>query len=195
MGFLYQTANFLARLISLYSFFIWIRIFLTWVNPYPRQGTITWYFAKMVDPYLNLFRSRHFRVGMLDFSPLFAIAVLQVGQSILQLFSFYGTLRLSWFLQLLISAVWSYGVSVFMMIAIMLLIFKTIASFTHSPMLSRMGMAVDPLVRKMQDLLFPRRLVKESTITLITLVVAFLCYFGLKYAFIMLSQLSMRIPF
>jgi len=195
MSFLYQMADFTARLVSLYSFFIWIRILLTWINPYPREGSITWYFAKLVDPYLNLFRSKHFRVGMLDFSPLFAIAVLQIAQTLLQLFAIYGTVRLAWFLQLLLSALWSYGVSVFMLITILLLIFKVIASLTHSPAMSRLGMGADSMVRRMQALLFPRRLVKESTISIITLIVAVLCYFGLKYAFIFLTQLTYRIPF
>ena len=40
--FLMDMADFLARVLSLYSFFIWIRIFLSWVNPFPREGSLTW---------------------------------------------------------------------------------------------------------------------------------------------------------
>ena len=91
--FMLDMANFLARLISLYSFFIWIRIFLSWINPFPREGSLTYYFALIVDPFLNLFRSKHFRVGILDLSPIFAIAVLSLVQSLLK-FSFQYMERL-----------------------------------------------------------------------------------------------------
>lgn len=192
---LMQIADFASRLISLYSFFIWVRIFLSWINPYPREGSITWYFARMVDPYLNLFRSRKFHVGILDFSPLFAIAVLSVGQSLLSIFAAYGTLRLSWCLQLLLQALWSYGVQVFLMISIIMLVIRTIGAFTHSPAFSRMSVITDPLVRKVQYLFFPKRIVKETTLCLLTLAILLLCYFGIRYIFAILITLTYRIPF
>ena len=78
-----QIAGFLARLLSLYSFLIWVRIIMSWFVPYPREGSLTWYFSRIIDPYLNLFRSRRFQVGYFDFSPLLAIGLLSVAQSLL----------------------------------------------------------------------------------------------------------------
>ena len=63
-------ALFIARLLSIYSFVIWIRILASWINPFPQPGSFTYYLARIVDPYLNTFRSRRFRAGMLDFSPI-----------------------------------------------------------------------------------------------------------------------------
>ena len=195
MNVLMELASFLSRLIALYSFFIWIRIFLSWINPYPRQGTITYYFALIVDPYLNLFRSKKFRLGMLDFSPLFAIAVLSIVQSLLQIFAIYGTLRLAWCLQLLLQSIWSYGVSILLLISIIMLIFRTIGAFTHSPSFSAMSRVTDPLVKRIQYLFFPKGIVKETTISLISLILMLLCYVGFRYLFALLISLTMRIPF
>ena len=57
MFFLMKAALFLSRLLALYSFIIWVRIFLSWISPYPQPGSFTYYIAKAVDPYLSLFRS------------------------------------------------------------------------------------------------------------------------------------------
>lgn len=195
MTVLMQFADFFARLLSLYSFLIWIRIILSWFNPYPREGSLTWYFSKLVDPYLNLFRSKRFHIGMLDFSPLFAIGLLSVLQSALNIFARYGTMRFAWLLQLALSAFWSYGVSVFFMIMIIMMIIRTIAAFSHSPNMRRMDMATEPLLRRIQQLLFPDRIVKDTTLCAITLVLLILFYFITRYLIQILITLCARIPF
>ena len=91
MFFLMKGALFLSRLLALYSFIIWIRIFLTWINPYPQPGSFTYYIAKIVDPYLSLFRSDKARIGALDFSPVIAVGILSVIESLLNVFGIYGT--------------------------------------------------------------------------------------------------------
>ncbi len=190
-----QLAAFLARLISLYSFFIWIRIILSWFSPYPRQGSFTWYFAMIVDPYLNLFRSRKFIVGHFDFSPLLAVGVLSVAQSLLNLFSVFGTMRLSWAVQMMLSAFWTYALQIFLMILIIMLIIRTVGAFTHSPGLSRMGMVTENIIRKVQELFFPHRIVRETTLCLIATAIAVLAYFAMRYVIQLLIILAARIPF
>lgn len=189
-----ELAAFLARLISLYSFFIWIRIILSWINPYPRQGSITWYFSRLVDPYLNLFRSRHFVVGHLNFSPLFAIGVLAVVQSLLNTYSILGTLTLGLILISILQIFWTYAVQPFLMILIILLILRVIGSLTHSYGLNRMNGVTEGLVRKVQMLFFPQRLVKESTLAIIALVISILLYFVVRNIFVLLINLCWRIP-
>lgn len=189
-----QLAAFLSRLISLYSFFIWLRIIMSWFNPYPRQGSISWYFSRMVDPYLNLFRSRRFIIGYFDFSPLFAIALLSVAQSLLEVFAMTGYMSLSLVIIYLLQAFWSYGLSVLLIILIILLAIRTIASFTHSPGLSRMNGVTENIIRKVQMLFFPHRIAKESTIAIIALVIAVLAYFACRYLIILLMNLAFRIP-
>ena len=193
--FLLDMAAFFARLISLYSFFIWIRIFLSWVNPYPREGSLTYYFALIVDPFLNLFRSKHFRVGILDISPIFAIAVLSLLQSLLKLFSVYGTLRFGWILSLLLQYLWSYGIQIFLMFAIIIMIVRTIATFTGSFALSRIATLADPLMKKVRETFFSRRLVKDTTLALLTLAILIAIYGMLNFILSYLISYAMRIPF
>ena len=193
--FLLDIADFLARVISLYSFFIWIRIFLSWINPFPREGSLTWYFAKLVDPFLNLFRSSRFRVGILDISPVFAIAVLSLVQSLLKLFSIYGTLRLGWVVSLLLQYVWSYGIQIFLIFAIIIMVVRTIAAFTGSFSLSRIAALADPLMKKVREVFFSRRLVKDTTLAVTSLVIMVALYISLSYLISYLVMLSMRIPF
>ena len=73
-----QIAGFLARLLSLYSFLIWVRIIMSWFVPYPREGSLTWYFSRIIDPYLNLFRRFIPPVMGVDWSPVVAILVLSI---------------------------------------------------------------------------------------------------------------------
>ena len=187
-------AALLSRLISLYSFFIWIRIILSWFSPYPRPYSFTWYFSRMVDPYLGIFRSRKFVIGYFDLSPLLAVAVLSVVQSVLQLFAAFGTLRVSWIVAVFLQAFWSYGLSLFFWIAIIMMILRTISAFSRGGTFSRMYNVMDPLVRKVQSLFFPRRLVKDTTLCVLTLAILIVLYFVCRYLVSMLITLAYRIP-
>ena len=192
-------ALFIARLLSIYSFIIWIRILVSWINPFPRVGSFTYYLARIVDPYLNMFRSRHFRAGMLDFSPIIGIGLLSVVQSVFQIYGTYGMMSLSLIVCLFISAFWSYGVSIFFTFGFILLVMKTIASFmtnsNFSVAMSRIGGFADPIAAWVQRTFFRNRYVKQSTVNLITLLIFIVLYFVLKYIFNFAYRMASRIPF
>jgi len=190
-----QIAGFTARLISLYSFFIWIRIIMSWFNPWPREGSITWYFAKLVDPYLNLFRSKKFVIGYFDFSPLLAVGLLAVIQSLLNIYSVFQVMTLSLVIQMMLSAFWTYALSLLLIILIVLLAIRTIGAFTHSYGLSRMNAVTENIIRKVQNLFFPNRIVKETTLCIITLAIAVLAWFASRWLIGFLIALAARIPF
>ncbi len=192
-------ALFIARLLNIYSFVIWIRILMSWVNPWPQPGSITYYMSILVDPYLNLFRSRNFRVGMLDFSPVIGIGLLSVVQSIFQIYGIYGRMTLSLIVCLFIQAFWSYGLSIFFTFGFILLVMKTIASFTPN---SAFGMAMgrvsgftEPLTDWIRRTFFRSRFAKESTVSLISLLIFAVLYFVCRYCFGLLYSLALRIPF
>ena len=190
-----QIAGFAARLISLYSFFIWIRIIMSWFNPWPREGSLTWYFAKLVDPYLNLFRSKKFVIGYFDFSPLLAVGLLAVIQSLLNIYSVFQVMTLSLVVQMMLSAFWTYALSLLLIILIILLAIRTIGAFTHSYGLSRMNAVTENIIRKVQNLFFPNRIVKETTLCIITLAIAVLAWFASRWLIGFLIALAARIPF
>lgn len=192
-------ALFIARLLSIYSFVIWIRIMASWINPFPRPGSFTYYLACIVDPYLNTFRSSRFRAGMLDFSPIIGIGVLSVVQSVFEIYGTYGMMSLSLIVQLFISAFWSYGVSIFFTFGFILLVMKTIASFMNgsnfSMVMERMGTFTDPITNWVQRTFFKTRFVRKTTLNLITLAIFIVLYFAIRYLFNIAIHLAVRIPF
>lgn len=192
-------ALFIARLLSIYSFVIWIRIMSSWINPFPRPGSFTYYLACIVDPYLNTFRSSRFRAGMLDFSPIIGIGVLSVVQSVFEIYGTYGMMSLSLIVQLFISAFWSYGVSIFFTFGFILLVMKTIASFmtgsNFSMVMERMGTFTDPITNWVQRTFFKTRFVRKTTLNLITLAIFIVLYFAIRYLFNIAIHLAVRIPF
>lgn len=196
MNFMMSAALFFARLLEVYSFLIWVRIILSWIRPYPRVGSFTYYIARIVDPYLNLFRSDKARIGMLDFSPIIAIGILSVVQSLLSVFGYYGFLTLGMILSSLILAFWTYGVSIFLFFSIMILIFRTIASFTHNPMMyaSMNSLHIMDPISNMVRKCFTNRIPKDSTVSMISLVITVALYFVIKRIFLILATLALQLP-
>lgn len=85
-------ANLLASLLSLYSLLIWIRIILSWLKT-GTENPLAYYLGKIVDPYLSWFKGiRSLVRPRFDLTPLVALAVLSVIQSLLRLFGSYGTI-------------------------------------------------------------------------------------------------------
>ena len=64
-------------IIHIYSLLIFARILMSWV-PHDPRNPIFETLAQITDPYLNIFRRIIPPVGMIDFSPILAIMVLQV---------------------------------------------------------------------------------------------------------------------
>ena len=107
-------ASFLAALISLYSLLIWVRIVLTWIRLPGQSGEnpLTHYLSKIVDPYLNWFKGiSTLKRSHIDLTPLVALAVLSVLQSILRLFGSYGKITVGMVFALMVNTLWSFLLS------------------------------------------------------------------------------------
>ena len=118
-----------------------------------------------------------------------------MAKSLLSVYSVFGVMTLSLAVQMLISAFWSYAMAPLLMILIIMLVMRTIGAFTHSPGLSRMGMVTENLIRRVQELFFPHRIVRETTLCLIADAIAVLAYFAFRYLASLLIVLAGRIPF
>jgi YggT family protein len=73
----------ISTFLGIYLALIFIRILLSWfpnINWFDPPFSIL---SQLTDPYLNLFRSIIPPLGGLDFSPILAIVVLQLAQSLL----------------------------------------------------------------------------------------------------------------
>ena len=195
-----KIALFIARMLEVYSFIIWIRILFSWISPYSRPGSFSYYLGAMVDPYLNMFRSSKLRVGMLDFSPILGIGVLSVVQSVFQIYGYYGRITLSLIVQLFIQAFWAYGLQIFFSIGFILLLMTTIASFMRQGRfkfaMSQIGSNVfGPMEAWIQRTFFKNRIVKNTTMNLILCGAYIVLYFACRYLLVFLLTLAMRIPF
>ena len=135
---------------------------------------------------------------MLDFSPVIAVGVLSVAESILNVFGYNGYVTFGIILAQIIAAFWGYGVSIFLWISIIMLIFRTFASFSSNPafynMQQNMGMMTNPIISFVRRCFGPR-IVKDRTLNIVSLIVAIMLYFVLKRVFGMLAAYALRIPF
>ncbi len=189
----------LARLLRLYSFMIWIRIIMSWFVRSYRDGSFSSFLAGAVDPYLNMFKRKGMTIGILDFSPIIAIGLVSVAESILSFFGNFGYLTFALILSLFIQAFWSYGLSIYLSLLIILMIFRTISAFSSNPMMRAssysMTMGADSFCSMIRSFFPNGSRVSERTISVIGLVLSIMMYFGGKYLFGYLMRLAIRIPF
>ena len=70
-------------LFNFYFLLIIIRIFLSWIPSIDWQQQPTRFVREITDAYLDIFRRFIPPVGMVDFSPIIAILVLQLLQTVI----------------------------------------------------------------------------------------------------------------
>ncbi len=188
-----------ARTLWVYSMLIWVRIMLGWFIPYPREKGFLYYIYKSVDVYLNLFRGKLLVAGRLDFSPIIGIGLIEILQAILQYFAYYGKITLSYTLALFLNMLWGYCIRFFFLFIGFLLLIKTICSFSSNPNVyafgSRISSSITPITNLIRKVFFKNRIVRDSTLSIIALIITVLLYFGFKYLFGTLISLCYRIPF
>lgn len=64
------------------SFLIVVRILLSWLAPHSRGGIANFVFS-VTEPILALFRRLPLRIGMIDFSPIVALIVINFARGFL----------------------------------------------------------------------------------------------------------------
>lgn len=130
-----EIARFLSVILSIYNMLIIVRILLQWLNPMRMQTTrlgISDMLAKVVDPYLNLFKGiKSLQRGRLDFTPLAALIVLNIVQRIIQTFAITGKFLFGYTLATIIQALWwSIGS---LILVVMAIIIGVRLFFTYKP--------------------------------------------------------------
>ncbi len=132
---LMSIASIVASLLSFYSLLIWLRIILTWlrVPGQTQENPLAYYIGKVVDPYLSWFRGiSSLKRSHIDLTPLVALAVLSVVQSMLRFYGASGTITVGMVVALIFQTLWSYLVSPVFWFLIILLGFRLFFCYKRS---------------------------------------------------------------
>lgn len=176
-------ANIAATLISLYSICIWLRIILTWIQIPGRtqENSLARFLGRIVDPYLAWFRGlTALRRSRIDLTPLVALAVLSVVQSLLRLYGAYGTLTFGMVLALVLRTLWGFILSPILWFILILLIVRMVFCYKRGPNTIRYIKMLDSMIGGVLDwvqgLFYPKKAVNDRQ-----LIATALIFFALVY--------------
>lgn len=175
-------ANFLAGLLSLYSLLIWIRIILSWLKT-GAENPVAYYLGKIVDPYLAWFRGiRSLVRPRFDLTPLVALAVLSVIQSLLRLFGSYGTITVMMVIALLLQTLYSFIVHPILLFFFILLVVRLFFCYKRSIHSITYIAMFDSLVGGFLDwthrTFYPRQTVNDRKLVISSLIILIISWIG-----------------
>jgi YggT family protein len=152
----------LASLLGLYSLLIIVRILLTWFGSLGDSRPVQ-LLARITDPYLNWWRHNlHLRAGILDLSPLAAVAALSAVQTVCSSIARQGRISLGAILFVCLSALWS-AVSFIVGFCLIVIVLRFIAYVGNANMYGPFWQAVDsvsrPLLYRINRIIFGKRIV------------------------------------
>jgi YggT family protein len=158
--------GFIASLLGFYSMLIIIRIILTWFSG-ANFGRPIQILAQITDPYLNWWRQRfRLQAGILDLSPLAAMAALSVVQTIFSAIARQGRLSPAIILIVCLNAFWSVT-SFIIGFCIFVLALRLFAYFINANMYSHFWQIVDSISRSIlysiNSIIFRKRVVSFFT--------------------------------
>jgi len=169
MEFVKNLCSFLAGLLSLYSFLIVIRIILSWIVNFSKMNTwknsygnypynnsprepvgienIAKLIGKITDPYLNLFRGlTSLRRSRIDFTPVIALIVLNIIQSLLSMIAKTGKISIGVLLAIAIDGLWSSLFAYLLILLLILLIVRYFIGRSNSYQAQNWINAIDPIL-------------------------------------------------
>ena len=177
--------NFAAKLIGLYSMLIWVRIILSWIrSPQLQSNEVYIFLCRITDPFLNIFKPKNF-VGRIDFSPLFALMILNTVKTVLEMIYTYNKITLWLVLAVLINNLWAYIFRyIFLIVIIMLVvrIFVSRSTTAQSQMwLNVIDRNLNAPVGVVFRLFYSNKQVSDQTLVITSLIFYGALYIGLKY--------------
>jgi YggT family protein len=198
-----EVARLISVLLSVYSMLIIVRILMQWFNPargYSRSGGLTDMLAKIVDPFLGLFKRISFlRQGALDFTPLAALMVINTIQRIFQSYAYSGTFSLGFTLATIVQSLWWSIGSLLLGILAILIGVRIYLSYRRSPNSIQYIAMLDSWLRRpldfVQSLIFSKRAVSDRMLLWTALAAVAACYIGCAMLVNLLVQLLSSIPF
>lgn len=204
MEFVRKVCSILANLVGIYSLLIVIRIIFSWIdniqkanawrNGYNFQGQnstiskISKVLGSFIDPYLNLFKGiTSLRRTPLDLTPLVAIMVLNLFQSIFNIVAISGRITIGVILALIVSLAWDSFFSYILFFLIVLLIIRFFVGRSNSYKAQNWLNAIDPIinspVQKVYKIFFAKKGESDDQkIVLVSLIFYVVVFVVLKLA-------------
>ncbi|WP_422482279.1 YggT family protein [Pleomorphochaeta sp. DL1XJH-081] len=198
-----EFARLLSVLLSIYNMLIIIRIILQWFNPMRLQGSensLTGILAKIVDPYLNLFKGiGALRRGRLDFTPLVALIIINIVQRILQTFAYTGQFSLGYTLATIVQSLWWSIGSLILGIFAVLLGVRLFFAYRRTPNSIQYISMLDSWLMKPLDTIhswfFRGREVSDRMLLWTAITVTIITYVGIAILVNLLVQWLVNLPF
>lgn len=177
--------NFAAKLIGLYSMLIWVRIILSWIrSPQLQSNEVYIFLCRITDPFLNIFKPKNY-VGRIDFSPLFALMILNTVKTVLEMIYTYNKITLWLVLAVLINNLWGY---IFRYIFLIVIIMLVVRIFISKSTTAQSQMWLNVIDRNLNApvglvfrLFYSNKQVSDQTLVITSLVFYGAIYIGLKY--------------
>ncbi|MGE4583979.1 MAG: YggT family protein [Sphaerochaeta sp.] len=176
-------ASIAASLLSFYSLLIWLRIVLTWIRipGQLQENPLSYYLGKIVDPYLSWFKGiESLRRSHFDLTPLVALGVLSVVQSMLRLYGSYGKLTVGMVFALVLQTLWSYLISPIFWFLIILLGIRLFFCFKRSPQtigyITMLDSMIGSVMNWVQRLFYPKKAINDRQLVITSLVFFIVLY-------------------
>ncbi|MBG0766924.1 YggT family protein [Sphaerochaeta halotolerans] len=186
---LMSIASIAASLLSFYSLLIWLRIILTWIRVpgQTRENPLAYYIGKIVDPYLSWFRGiSSLRRSHIDLTPLVALAVLSVVQSMLRLYGAYGTITVGMVVALILQTLWSYLVSPIFWFLIILLGIRLFLCYKRSAKtisyITMLDSLIGGVLNWVQRIFYHKRAINDRQLVTTALVFFIVLYIAASFA-------------
>lgn len=187
----------LAGAISIYSLLCIVRIILTWIPGavYTGPGRIL---CNICDPYLNFFRRAWLRLGAIDFSPLFALAILTLAMMIFQFLGNGMKVTFAAILALVITLVWKALASILLFMIVILVIRLVVylsGTDRNSSLWAQIDATLNPLVYLVTKFFRGNRPVAYKNALIFAIVQFLILRVGGIFIIRALLEICARIPF
>ena len=187
----------LAAAISIYALLCTVRIILTWIPGASFTG-FGRFLSRLCDPYLSFFDRGWLRLGAIDFSPLFALAVLTLASILFQTLGGGMRVTLAAILILVIEIVWKVFASILLFLIVVLVIRLVVflsGADRNSSLWSQIDASLNPLVYSITKFFTGNRPIAYKNALILAIVLAIVLRVGGIFAIQGLVAICAMIPF
>jgi len=190
--------NFVAAAAGIYSILIFFRIIFTWFGK-AVPGKPIQFIGSLTDPYLDWWRKNlNLQIGIFDISPIIAISVLSVVQSIFSTLARFNRITLGNILAVVLISIWSV-VSFIIGFCLIVMILRLIAFISKRNMYSAFWKAVDsisqPILYRINRIIFGNRLTNFLNGIIITLLALAVIRIGGGFIIPLFAGMLNKLPF